>query len=481
MSRTIPQAYIDAIKALPILDVLEAYGKDEAAIKADKSFHVPKGKNTWKDFNGSGGGDGIAYVMDIVGIRHFIDAVVDIGEKFGLSPDTFSEDADIEYAVRTIPKAREIEYFRFDPSVPGVTIDLEKAMTSYSEFSRNQRHKILYTLFFEFSRPPELLRKRDDYYVKERGLSPDNVFLQRAGYLDKDGLAYVVNSFRGMCMPKEGDSTETIEKKKSLQQDMVDCGLMIEKVGVIKFRHSFERTQDENAGMVLFPSYDIQTTNEVVGFMARLTQPTEYQKEKGLKELMVSIPFVVDENHKRLSPFFPMGADYNTLKRAQRVILTEGSLDGGSIDGLPSDTIPCSSPGTSGISLEMCGIFEGKDVVIAYDQDEAGQKAAFGYVELIGEQDRNYLPKETFLQNEEGLDALEERKKELFSEGYEVDTYYQEGMVGKLKKAGVKSVDVLTWDTSLGGDLNEVRKNGNMSKVYPVPPKQEKVEMGIKR
>ncbi len=72
-------------------------------------------------------------------------------------------------------------------------------------------------------------------------------------------------------------------------------------------------------------------------------------------------------------------------------------------------------PGTNGISQEMLGLFEGRNVELYFDQDEEGQKGAL-------------------------------RLKLL------------------LEKAGT-FVTIKKWNNSLGGDVNEVLQNGYIEQI----------------
>lgn len=157
-------------------------------------------------------------------------------------------------------------------------------------------------------------------------------------------------------------------------------------------------------GFAVVPSFDLYS-DMINGFMLRQTQ----FDATGPKEYQVSCTDI--------SLPLPFALTPAMLRSSAPIFICEGH-----IDGLSLSRPFVAFPGVNGYKEEWLGLFQDKKVFIAFDQDEAARDSIYGSEDRIGLRD-------------------------------------------KLRKAGVKSVEVMEWDESDGGDLNELLKNGNLDGV----------------
>jgi hypothetical protein len=235
----------------------------------------------------------------------------------------------------------------------------------------------------------------------------------------------------------------------------MEFGVLKEKDGKVSFAFDYIK----EGGLLVVPSMDLYT-DMVTGFMIRPTHPAKWMKERGLKELQLSKSHI-------LKPL-PFGLTCRALKEHDEFYLTEGHPDLCSIPGNINGDIEragIASPGTYGFRSEMLSLLRGKRVILMYDQDFSGRKAVEGYHSLtykMGEEDKTL----EFLDTREGKKSLKE-KMGLLGADANPHVKFHMGMKQKLRLAGVRDVEVLTWDKALGGDLNDVRIQGNLSLLFP--------------
>ena len=174
-------------------------------------------------------------------------------------------------------------------------------------------------------------------------------------------------------------------------------------------KHKYPLSWKSVKNVAVVPSFSIYT-DLVEGMMLR---PIDDSNKwfKG-KESRLSTPSI-------LKPL-PFGFGYKILHRDCDIYITEGHIDALS---LPSDYCFIASPGVHAFEKEQLGLLQGRDIKLVFDQDEAGLKAVFGYE-------------------------------------------HHEGFKDQLLKAGVKSVEVITWDQKLGKDVNDLLLNGHLNKVF---------------
>lgn len=338
-------------------------------------------------------------------------------------------------------KPKEIEYMVFDENVKYNFIkDIKDFFpdTSYwKSFDDKQKLRLVYTWFY--NRSFELGSNKAKYgYYKNRGIDTENKWLKRIGYL-------AVEDF------------DTIFKE-ALEIFSEDILLL---VGLIKWVEKEDKTKELNisfhyvkkGGLLIVPSFDLYS-NTVTGFMLRPTHPEQWMKDKHMKEIQLS-------NTSIIFPL-PFGLTYSSLKNHNVFYGTEGHPDAlalpGNVEG-EEDRAFFSLPGVNGLNETHLGLFKGKKIILCYDQDEAGKKAAFGYsvVEFNGK-------KEIFINVKDDL-SKKLRIENLVKYGHKYTELSYEGMKQKLEKAGI-DYEIKEWDKKIGSDVNDVRIYGNLNKIF---------------
>jgi len=202
---------------------------------------------------------------------------------------------------------------------------------------------------------------------------------------------------------------------------------------------------------LVVPSFSIHT-DLIEGMMFRPIDEESNKWFKG-KEKRMSIASILKPH--------PFGMGYGLLSKDCDIYITEGHIDAFS---LPSNYCFIAPPGVQAFEQEHLGLLKGRNIKLVFDQDEsmAGQQSAFGYTVL------EFLDQKlTILHDRQGVRRdIETTKRLLESQGIKISMYSHEGLRDKLLKAGVKSVEVITWDRSLGGDINDLLVNGNLNKVF---------------
>lgn len=167
--------------------------------------------------------------------------------------------------------------------------------------------------------------------------------------------------------------------------------------------HKFPFQWKQLKNTLLIPAFDIYT-DLIEGFMLR---PIDKSNSwfKG-KEKRLSIPHI-------LKPL-PFGMGYKMLSATCDIYITEGHVDAFS---LPHELCFVAVPGVQAFEIEQLGLLRGRNIKLCFDQDEAGQEAG---IEL----QKNLL------------------------------------------KAGVNSVEILSWDKKLGKDLNDLLVNGHLLNLF---------------
>lgn len=297
---------------------------------------------------------------------------------------------------------------------------------------------MIYTFFYRFSKRTKDVAK-NKYYVDDRGINKDNVYTQAIGYLSMKDVDEVIEKMRKI-FPEEDLLKFSILKKHD--------------DGNITFKFSFLKS----GGLLIVPSFDLYN-NMTTGFMIRPTHPTKWMKEKGTKELQLSTPSTVKP--------LPFGLTCQALRDHSVFYFCEGHVDLASIpDNLKTlSRAGIASPGTHGLRDYMLGLFRGKKVVLVYDQDFSGQKAEHGYTALTYTSTEE--KKLEFLDTKEGKAKLKAKIKILQEHDSKFTKVFHMGMKQKLRLAGVKDIETLKWNTSWGGDINDLMINGNLFEVFP--------------
>ena len=153
---------------------------------------------------------------------------------------------------------------------------------------------------------------------------------------------------------------------------------------------------------IVVPSFS-PYTDTVDGLMLRLVGPNRKRKEHAIQRPKLHAPL-------------PFGLTIEMLRKVQEIWFVEGHVDGFALNQALGKAF-VAFPGTHGWSEEIFGCFTGKDIVCAFDMDKPGIEAA-------------------------------------------------EKIRPHLVNVGAKSWRRMTWDPSLGKDLNDLLLAGKLEEVY---------------
>ena len=343
-------------------------------------------------------------------------------------------------------QTKTIEYEVFDPARKYVKVDITRFYDKYSEMTKPQKLKMVYTAMYRFAFKTS--QKPKYAYYANRGIGAKKA-MKKIAYLSSKDYDLLLDEL----------------KKHFPEEDLIEFGLVRPYEDGEKTPGEFKLNFIKNGGLLLVPSFDLYS-NMVTGFMARPTYPPEWLKKKKIKEFQISKTDLIKP--------LPFGLTYEMLASdVPFFFVTEGHPDGLAlpetieIDGKTHPVYCVSVPGTDGYSVEMLGLFRGKLAVLAYDQDEAGRIGAHGSVALQSSQGNIVVP-----DDHDGNKALELeiKKRHLNQEKYNL--VEQDGLITKLRKASVIAL-ALKWDLSLGGDVNDVEINGNLEWVIDNVVKHE--------
>ncbi|PCI30886.1 MAG: hypothetical protein COB67_00080 [SAR324 cluster bacterium] len=450
----------EALNEIPITDILERFCEPKGSNKytcpgehkGSKVVKVHTGTNSCHCYdnqcefysNGSLMNVAIAYK------KSFSEACRWLSEEFNKpmipNPEYKGSDkATSNYTPRTTGFTApapifEIEYEEFDPLKAYSNVKVETYLDRYDDMDVAQRLKMVYTFMYRF-----ILKS----------------FSQKAKfgfYLDKRGLTYskAMNSIAYMSV-KDAEVLLQEMRKHFNDLDLMAFGILYDKDH--KHAGQWKFSSIDKGGLLFVPSFDLYS-DMVTGFMVRPTHPPKWMIDKKTKELQLSKTDIVKP--------FPFGLTNQLLTSDNPyVFMTEGHPDGFvfpdviDINGKEFDTLRVPNPGTSGLIESKMKVLKNKTVLIAYDQDEAGRSACFGYVMLQS----NKEGKLKFPDDEKGHKELElvKHRHELNAEKYSLNEY--KGILQKLGKAGVNAIPI-SWDIVYGGDLNDLEINGNFEEVW---------------
>lgn len=288
----------------------------------------------------------------------------------------------IKKVVAPTPPKREkkeykVEYWSYDRKRGYEKVKIKDILPLYPKMNKAQRLKTVYTFIYRYSRnTPQKLK--EEYYAS-RGI--EHPAIEQIGTL----------------------SWENIEQLQKLLHKYFPIEDLVE-FKVIKPADAPKRPLEwryyNPKGFTVVPSFDLYS-DMVTGLMLR---PVEKLEGMRAKEFNVSNPEVCIP--------LPFGLDRSLLAKSGSIFVTEGHIDALS---LPQTFDFIAIPGVQNIKDEWLGLLKGRECIIAFDQDNAGQNSA---------------------------KELKER----------------------LQNAGA-IVDILNWDKRLGKDLNEVLISGNMKKI----------------
>lgn len=283
------------------------------------------------------------------------------------------------------PQPKPIEYVRFNREKPTANIDIEKWLPKIDSMSEVQKYKLLLTAIYRASLKTDQ-SKKFGYY---EGRHITNPRTQLIGFIHKGDTAFWA----------------PIEEQFGLKT-LIDFGFY--QPADAKWRPLSWKFDGD---VCFVPAFDLYTDLLTGAMLRPIIKPKNGQKEWSLNKPSLLEPM-------------PFALNHDVLETDEPIWITEGSVDGLS---LGASRVFAAIPGVNGISDEMLGLFEGKVVVIAFDQDRAGQEAALGYTDTQGKS--------------------------------------HEGLLHRLYKAGAMKVLVAKWNVEFGKDLNDLLKNGALNKI----------------
>jgi len=437
---------LEALEQIPVQDVVVALGgtfpKDREPGTPQYNMHccngnfhkegdkkpsltVYKGKNICKCHVCGTAGNPISVAKTMQG--DFKEACKWLHDTFGIPYKSGSSYQNSRPKKFHKPKQKQIEYERFDKSLGFTHVEVRNYVDKYYQLNEQQRLKLVYTYLYRYSLTTD--RKKLNGYYQKRGII-NNSHTKKIGYLSESDIKIVVDKLKGLFSIEDLVRFEILHSKDH-------------KYFPLQWRQLKE--------CLVVPSFSIHT-DLIEGMMFRPIDEESNKWFKG-KEKRMSIASILKPH--------PFGMGYGLLSKDCDIYITEGHIDAFS---LPSNYCFIAPPGVQAFEQEHLGLLKGRNIKLVFDQDEsmAGQQSAFGYTVL------EFLDQKlTILHDRQGVRRdIETTKRLLESQGIKISMYSHEGLRDKLLKAGVKSVEVITWDRSLGGDINDLLVNGNLNKVF---------------
>jgi DNA primase len=291
---------------------------------------------------------------------------------------------------KPLPKAppKPIEYVIYDNDRRFVEVNIEAFMPKFTQMTEAQQYKMVLTSIYRASLLTDQTPKQKFY--KNRGIHNSTHNISMIGFIPKNDSSFwkPIEQMFGL---------EVLIKFGFYQPADAQWHPMAWKFG---------------GGDVCFiPSFDLYTDLLSGAMLRPLIKPKKGQKEFSLNQpkLVFPIPFKLTKE---------------ILMSDKPIWITEGSVDGLSL----GDEVDFASiPGVNGLPDELLGLFQGKKVILAFDQDRAGQQAALGYTD-------------------------------------DMDKFH-DGLKQRLEKAGAAFVSVARWNIELGKDLNDLLQNGHLHTI----------------
>jgi len=420
---------VDKLNQIDISEVLEYFQVENLKVnsfrcpndhKKPAKLTVYPSKNICKCFNCGEVKGGPIAIAKYFHRGDFKAACEDLHQAFNIPFGDNSDYKNSDFKRYIKPKPIQTKYLSFDKTKKFTSVKVAEHITSYESLDKKQKLKLVYTYMYRYSLKTN--REKLLAYYKSRGIS-NSIHLDKLGYLSEQDIVELMKK---------------LEKSFPIE-DLVEFGI------INSAEHEYfplQWKQIKNA--VLVPAFDIYT-DTIEGFMLR---PVDKSNKwfKG-KESRLSVPSI-------LKPL-PFGTGYKVLSGDCDIYITEGHIDALS---LPQELCFIATPGVQSFEKEQLGLLKGRNIKLVFDQDEAGQKAAHGYTEIT------FLEKSITVLNSEETE-IEGMLKIFKSQAIEYTSHRVEGFRDQLLKAGVASVEIITWDKELGKDLNDLVINGNMSKV----------------
>lgn len=138
----------------------------------------------------------------------------------------------------------------------------------------------------------------------------------------------------------------------------------LERFNIVKIRKNGS-TGSLPGNVITVPSF-APYTDLLDGLMLRSIEPGMKMKERSV-------------SNYEIRPPLPFGMTTEMLKRAKEIWFTEGHLDAFALNRVLGKAF-VAFPGTNGWNEKILGSFQGKRIVVAFDQDKAGEQ---GYEKLL--------------------------------------------------------------------------------------------------
>jgi DNA primase len=395
---------LDALKQIPIEDVLELLGARRATLSSHSKtipmhcfcgYHKNGDKHpsliVWKDknickcmVNPEIRGDSINIVKNVLFGGDFKQACIWLHENFGIpyleEDSSYDKNHIKNQHKKFIPKQKQpvkqkqVECIKIKNYVE---VDINKYLSKYKDLKPHQKLKLLFAYIYQYSLKTNQVPKNE--YYASRGIKSD--LIRKIGCLSQDNT-------------------------KELTKELLDIFPYDDLVEfkIINPSDSYKRPLEfkyiTKEAFCVVPSFELNN-NLLNGLILRATKTYKWQKAK---EFQVSNP-------QLLTPI-PFPFDRSSLNK-ERIIITEGHIDMLSIEQFLKDKYAYMAiPGIYNASESYLCLLKNKKVFIAFDTDEAGVTGAKKLVERL-------------------------------------DKY-------------TKDITLLEWQSDFGKDLNELLQNGYM-------------------
>jgi len=231
-------------------------------------------------------------------------------------------------------KPKEKQYVFFDKNKEYIAVEkLNTFMDSYSQMSKAQKLKMIYTAIYRFSLQTDS-KAKNTFYL-QRGIKNLDL-VEKIGFL----------------------SYANIKEIESLLKNNFPISDLIE----FKIFHKDKQTWNYAFNVAFVPCFDLYS-NLVVGFSLRAIDSTY----KGVKEVNVSCSDIIFTT--------PFGLENEAFKKCERIIITEGHIDCLSAREFftqDEKVLFISFGGVFNCKEEMLTLFKDKKVLLCFDKDEAG-------------------------------------------------------------------------------------------------------------
>jgi len=326
-----------AIKAIPIQEVILFLGGEVIKKRFCRCFNselhnnndkkpslvINFKNNTCKCFACGAGGSNIDIVMQKYNIS-FREACQFLHDNWNIPYIEGDENERRNYQVQAPqpPKEKEITYWVWDDKWEGrKTISLSAYRHKIPNMKEQQKLRWAYTYVYRASLQGEQTPKIN--YLRSRGIKTK--WEEKVGYISYEKARSILQNLKNWF------SDEELEKL-NLKYIPGNC--------------------------IVFPSFAIET-NMTEGLMLRLLGDNRPRKEHAVSCPGVEFPL-------------PFGMMQEIFQKSDEIWITEGAIDSLSLRTAFHKKSFVALPGAQTWRDEMAGLFKGKKVIIAFDNDSAG-------------------------------------------------------------------------------------------------------------